>query len=53
MKDRLVPTIYEILDNFPECNESGYCRVQVGDDVTRGIDHNKMNGYTVYALDGY
>lgn len=53
MKDRLVPTIYEILDNFPECNESGYCRVQVGDDVTRGIDHNKMNGYTVHALDGY
>lgn len=52
MNERLVPAIYEMLDDFSECNELGYYKVQVGDDVIRDIDHNKMNRHTVNALDG-
>lgn len=52
MNERLVPAIYEMLDDFSECNELGYCKVQVGDDVIRDIDHDKMNRHTVNALDG-
>lgn len=52
MKDQFVPTIYEMLDNFLECNELGYCKVQVGKDIRCGVDYKKISSYTISALVG-
>ncbi|OJD32670.1 transcription factor jumonji aspartyl beta-hydroxylase [Diplodia corticola] len=49
---RLVPAIYEMLDDFPDCNELGYCKVRVGEDVIRTVDRDRIGSYTVKELDG-
>lgn len=53
MKDGFVPTICQMLDDFPECTKLGYCKVRVGDDVRRGIDYARMTGYSVSDLEGH
>lgn len=47
-----MPTIYEMLDDFLECNELRYYKVLVGKDVRRDVDYKRMSNCTVSALAG-
>lgn len=52
MKEWFMPTIYEMLDDFLECNELGYYKVLVGKDVRRDVDYKRISNCTVSALAG-
>ncbi|KAL1629203.1 hypothetical protein SLS56_005538 [Neofusicoccum ribis] len=48
-----VPTIHQVLADFPASQRLGYCKIRVGDDARRGVDCARMAGYSVGDLDGH
>ncbi|KAF4543007.1 Transcription factor jumonji aspartyl beta-hydroxylase protein [Lasiodiplodia theobromae] len=53
MKEAFVPTIYKVLESFPDCKHLGYCKVRLDRDVLRGVDYMAMRSYTVSELKGH
>ncbi|EOD47505.1 putative transcription factor jumonji aspartyl beta-hydroxylase protein [Neofusicoccum parvum UCRNP2] len=48
-----VPTIHQVLADFPAGRSLGYCKIRVGDDARRGVDCARMAGYSVGDLEGH
>ncbi|EKG09583.1 Transcription factor jumonji/aspartyl beta-hydroxylase [Macrophomina phaseolina MS6] len=50
LEHRTVFTIFQMVDDFPQCQELGYCKVAIGKDVIRDLNLEEISGSTIDML---